>query len=263
MDLKEQVRARYPRFYQLLRTFRYAAPGSELDAADAALVARLCGGEPRILAGPFAGMRYLRTSGSGLLPKLAGCYERELQPAVEESLARGYDRVVNVGSGEGYYAVGYALRLAPAPVLVHAFDLDILCRQRLRRLARLNGVAGRLRIGARCGPLELARLCSGRTLVVCDCEGCELDLLDPDRVPRLAFADLLVELHDFVDPAISATFVRRFAETHDVTLIPCSERTDLLAGPLLAPFAPALRERIAEEGRPAGMRWGWARSRCR
>lgn len=38
----------------------------------------------RVLAGPFAGMRYIRTSqGSALIPKLLGSYEKELAACVE------------------------------------------------------------------------------------------------------------------------------------------------------------------------------------
>jgi hypothetical protein len=257
--LKERLRRAFPRVYQLLRGLRYAYGGSELDSETSALAARLCGGKLRVLSGPFQGLLYVGASGSGLLPKLAGSYEQELHPAVEESLLRGYDLVVNVGSGEGYYAVGYARRLPRATV--HAFDDDPLARQRLGRLARRNGVEARIRIGGRCGWDDLARLLRGRALVVCDCEGCELALLDPDRVPALRAADLLVELHDFVDPSISRTIENRFAASHDLTIVAAEGRGAALAGELLAPFTPSQRAAIVEEGRPPGMRWAWARAK--
>jgi hypothetical protein len=256
---KERLRRRFPLAYQLLRGLRYAVGGSELDRETGVLAERLCGGEPRVLAGPFQGLRYLGASGSGLLPKLAGCYELELQPAVEESLLRDYERVVNIGSGEGYYAVGYARRLPAATV--HAFDDDPLARQRLRRLARRNGVRSRIRIGGRCGWDDLARILRGRCVVICDCEGCELGLLDPDRVSALRTSDLLVELHDFLDPTISRTIESRFAATHAITFVAAGDRDVVLGGDLLAPFTPGQRAAIVEEGRPPGMHWAWARAK--
>ena len=54
---------------------------------------------------------------------------------------------------------------------------------------------------------------------MCDCEGCERDLLDPGLVPGLATCDVIVELHDCVDPSISGTIRQRFAPTHDVTAL--------------------------------------------
>jgi hypothetical protein len=250
-----------PRLFLALRTLRYLARRERPDPLTAGILAALCGDDPRVLAGPFAGMRCLPfASGSGLLPKIVGSYELEIQPAVAASLRRGYRRVVNVGCGEGYYAVGYA-RLLPAAE-VHAFDLDPLARQRLRGLARRNGLAGRIRVTARCRPDDLAALAGPGCLVVCDCEGGEKELLDPRRAPRLAAADLLVEMHDFVDPSISSTLEARFRDTHDVEVIPMRER-DASRMPLLADLSPEQRRFAVWEGRPAGMQWAWMRARSR
>jgi len=264
-SFRERLRERWPRLYLALRTLRYAG-GEPLDPLSAAVLAGLSpglsedDGEPRVLAGPFQGMRLLRfASGSGLLPKVAGCYEMEIQPAVAASLRRGYRRVVNVGCGEGYYAVGYALALPQA--VVHAFDLDILARRRLRTLARRNGAAGRVRPAALCMPEDLAALAGEGSLVFCDCEGCEKELLDPVRVPALAGSDLLVELHDFLDPSISSTLEARFRATHDIEIIPMQER-DVSTLPQLARLTPEQQQLAVWEGRPAGMQWAWMRSRA-
>ena len=44
-------------------------------------------------------------------PLLAGCYEAEIQPAVESLIDSRPDRVVDIGAAEGYYTVGLALRI--------------------------------------------------------------------------------------------------------------------------------------------------------
>src|SRR5947209_15685441 len=73
--------------------------------------------------GPFTGMQYVeRSIGSSLMPKLLGSYEANLQPVIEEIIRRAPATIVNVGCGEGYYAVGLARRLPHARV--YAFEAD-------------------------------------------------------------------------------------------------------------------------------------------
>ena len=76
--------------------------------------------------GPFRGMRYPERAsvGSALVPKLLGSYERELQPVLEDILAREHSEIVDIGCAEGYYAVGLALRLPAARVF--AYDTNVM-----------------------------------------------------------------------------------------------------------------------------------------
>jgi hypothetical protein len=253
------LREKAPHLFLLLRTLRYLGGREKPDPLSADILERLCGGDPRVLSGPFQGMRFIPfASGSGLLPKIVGSYELEIHPAVAASLRRGYRRIVNVGCGEGYYAVGYARALPGATV--HAFDLDILARRRVQTLARLNGVAGRVRTAARCGLEDLQALSGRGSLVFSDCEGCEKELLDPALAPALAEADILVEIHDFIDPSISATLARRFQATHEIEVFSMQERDGFHLPPLDG-LLPEQRHFAVWEGRPAGMQWAWMRPR--
>jgi hypothetical protein len=203
--------------------------------------------------GPFQGMRYVRAVSWGqLVPKLLGSYEAELHEELERLIAGGYDRVVNVGCAEGYYAVGLARRLPSATV--YAFDSDAHARYLCRRLATRNGVQERVRVEGTCAPARLGAVVARRTLLVVDCEGCELTLLRPDLVPALAEADLLVELHDFLEPSTSATLVSRFSATHRVTIVDSVER-DPAAYPCLARLSPKDRAHAVAEHRPGRMQW--------
>lgn len=254
------LRRRAPRLFLALRTLRYALRPERLAPETAAIAASLCGDELRVLSGPFRGLRYLPfSSGSGLLPKLVGSYEVEVHTAVETACERGYRTVVNIGCGEGYYAVGLAKRMPNAEV--HAFDLDIVAQQRTRRLARANGVAERVHVAGLCDFSNLSRLVGPQTLVVSDCEGCEATLLDPAKVPALSSTDLLVELHDFLDPTISETIYARFAATHQIFTFAMSDRASY-STPELDRLAPRERELAMWEGRPVGMTWVWMTSRA-
>lgn len=72
--------------------------------------------ELKVIKGPFEGMKYpsLRAAGSALVPKLIGTYEIELTPYIMKIIEKNYSIILNIGSAEGYYAVGLALR-SPSP----------------------------------------------------------------------------------------------------------------------------------------------------
>jgi hypothetical protein len=58
-----------------------------------------------------------------------------------------------------------------------------------------------------------------KTLVICDIEGAEAQLLDPALAQGLASADILVEVHDCFNAGLSAQIAQRFEPTHKVRLI--------------------------------------------
>ena len=93
-----------------------------------------------------------------------------------------------------------------------------------------------------------------------DCEGCELALLDPELVPSLAQADLLVELHDFIDPRIWPAIRDRFHRTHDIRLVD-SMLADCRRYPAFARSPPRDQRRAVDERRPVPMRWAVMYSR--
>ena len=52
-----------------------------------------------------------------------------------------------------------------------------------------------------------------------DCEGAEAELADPEAVPWLAGARLLIELHPAIHADIRERLERRFEPTHELELI--------------------------------------------
>jgi hypothetical protein len=173
---------------------------------------------PAVQSGPFAGMAYLdRVSEGAFIPKLLGSYEAELHGVIETACFAGYDTVVNVGCAEGYYAVGLARRLSSARI--HAFDIDARARHLCQQLAEMNDVADRMEIAGELNGSDFAKFGDGRTLVLCDIEGAEVELLDPDSYPALRQMDLLVEIHRVGDAWTSDLLFPRFAEIHTVSEI--------------------------------------------
>lgn len=195
--------------------------------------------------GPFRGMRYIEAYGD-LGAKVLGSYEEELHETVEHLVAERYDTIINIGAAEGYYAVGFALRCPQSRVI--AYEMNPEGRELCASMARLNEV--HVEVRGTFTAADLAALPGGRTLVLMDIEGGELDLLDPDVAPALSRVDHLVELHDFVDPSIKSTILARFRDTHDARLVATRPRRaadypELAAG----------TTRVLDEHRPCPMEW--------
>ncbi|HLI31915.1 MAG TPA: hypothetical protein VKU89_04135 [Solirubrobacteraceae bacterium] len=211
--------------------------------------------------GPFAGMQYiegLESSSGDLVAKLLGTYERELAPVVEEWVALGIDQLIDIGAAEGYYAVGFAVRVPQA--IVHAFDIDRGARERCAALAERNGVSERVSVGAECTPAALESFPERGVALLSDCEGAERELLDPQLAPRLRAWPLLVELHDFLDPTITETLCGRFEATHEIELIEGEDRSAEML-PELAFATARQRAALLSEHRPGPMRWAHMRPR--
>jgi hypothetical protein len=164
----------------------------------------------RVLRGPFAGMRY-PPDRIASIPKLLGIYERELHPWIEQALAT-FERVVNIGAADGYYAVGFARH----GLRVDAFESAPTARRELRDLAKLNGV--RLSPRASATASKLCRLVTDdeRCFVLSDCEGAESDIFTRRVVAKLRDTTVLIETHDGERPGTLATLRDRFAATHDI-----------------------------------------------
>jgi hypothetical protein len=172
----------------------------------------------KVLSGVFEGMEFLQQSAEGChIPKLLGTYEQPLHAIIEAAIARSYSTVINIGCAEGYYAVGLARRMPEARVL--AFDTNADAQRACAELAARNGVGDRVEVGAMFGIEDFARFGVKGVLVVCDIEGGERDLLDPEAAPALAGMDLIVEVHDGLHRGLSAEIARRFAATHEVRLV--------------------------------------------
>ena len=139
-------------------------------------------------------MSYItRSCGSALAPKVIGSYERELHAAVDGVIAGDYERIIDVGCAEGYYAVGLAWRKR---IPVVAYDSSAEARACLAELAGLNGVSSLIDGRETCDTEELESFSGQRVFLICDIEGAEGQLLDPTRAPALLGFDLLVEVHD-------------------------------------------------------------------
>jgi len=233
---------------RILCKWRAQLIGNTIQARDGATVQH----------GPFAGMSFSTRSTEGArAARLLGAYEASLIPVIEEIVARDYPLIVDIGSAEGYYAVGLARRMPGARVL--ARDASDLAQRACRSLALENGVADRVEVGGLFSHDDFQAL-QGPRLVICDIEGAEVDLLDPDRAPSLRQTDILVECHDGLVDRATQRLTERFADSHDITRI---ERA--LAGDCIPPWMDAFSDidRLLAlwEWRSGPTPWLWMRAK--
>ena len=212
-----------------------------------------------VIDGPFKGLNYIENStGGAYFPKLLGIYEKELTDKINEFTKIDFEEVINVGGGEGYFAVGFALKYKNAKVL--AYEPGFYGCYLMQKMAEKNNVINRLSIKAQlCFPEDLQKSInpSKRTLVFMDVEGAELELLNPAAVPALSNCHIMVEIHDTVSPVLGDTIKNRFKDSHKFTQIWQEERTikDVTINSLWKSLLRSQFEKVIHEGRGNKMRW--------
>jgi hypothetical protein len=203
----------------------------------------------RVLHGPFRGMRYPESSLASRdgIPILFATYELELHPVLEEIASRRYDRIIDVGCAEGYYAVGLAVR-TNTPVF--AFDCEPRERSYLRQMARLNNVADLIHAGSWCSERNLEGLSRGRKcLVISDCEGYEMALFQGAVISALKECDLIIELHETAPGKdVQSIMLERFRGSHDAKIIAFDQFN-------VGSVVPEKWRKFAREFRSPGQRW--------
>jgi hypothetical protein len=168
---------------------------------------------PVVQSGPFAGMTLSRSSKEGCyIPKLLGSYEAALHPEWLRVIQYGYTNIVNIGCADGYYTVGLARHLPHAKFL--AYDSSNEARESCLNLARLNNVETRIQIGGEFKGTDFERLPTNRVFLMCDIEGAERELLNPQLFTNLCNMDLLVEMHQIAEHQTDKLIEQRFKETH-------------------------------------------------
>lgn len=182
-----------------------------------------------VVAGPFRGMRYpLTAQGSYHSAKILGTYEKELYGVVDTIRKSAPSHIIDIGAAEGYYAVGFGRENRPRQRIT-CFELEEKGRALLQMVADWNGVL-HIEIHGKCEVADFdTALCASAStsetrVVICDVEGYESVLLDPDRVSGLRCCSVLVETHDHLVPGVSDLLAARFAKSHAVTRIPTAVR---------------------------------------
>jgi hypothetical protein len=183
-----------------------------------------------VLGGPFRGMEFLEHSSEGChVAKLLGCYEQPLFSHIENAISDEFDLVINIGCAEGYYAVGMAMRMPNSKIL--AFDTNKDAQAACLKLAAANKVSERIQIGGTFNSEDFNSYKDKRTLLLCDIEGAENELLDPQRADELTNIFMIVESHECVRPGVTDILTKRFSPTHNVIQVDDSGSRNIIGAP--------------------------------
>jgi hypothetical protein len=265
--IKQLLRRAFPGVVQKRNTRRFRSQVREayFDRQHANARRLFGANPPSVLLGPFAGTKYFNEVVWGPIePKWIGYYEAELHSIFESMQPDAYDVIVDVGSAEGYYSVAMARKFKKAKVV--SYDSDPWAREQQARLADINGCKN-ISIRRCCAPrdLEADIKHSKRTLLICDIEGFEYELLNPIKVPSLTHADILIEIHFSLDERKLSVddgcqeFIQRFHVSHTPQIISVEPRDlDLINSKL--PMSFSMKSDLAEavdEHRPSFQKWLW------
>ncbi len=211
-----------PSFFRVVNNIwiRWGAPFFNVQSIVDRYTAEFLKQHPRIVqGGPFVGMLYVEQAvGSNYLHKLIGSYEAILHPFLRSIVQDPPKKIIDIGSAEGYYLVGLG-RLLPDVSLV-GFETENSGRDLTRQMYELNKLSNPLILEGSADARNIGQHLTGDELLICDCEGGEMDILDPAICPELKQVRYaVIELHDFIRPGIQNALRQRFAETHEIKLV--------------------------------------------
>ena len=146
----------------------------------------------KVFDGPFKNMEFLSSVSEGcFIPKLLGNYESELHDYIKSLVIKKPDIIINVGSAEGYYAVGLK-RLLP-DTKVFAFDIDKNAQDKCKELSQINNVE--VIIEGEFKPEILNEFKNSDVSLMCDIEGEEINLVTEDNLNLFQNTEVCMELH--------------------------------------------------------------------
>ena len=210
----------------------------------------------QVVSGPFRGVRFPETFRS--TQKLLGTYERELWHCFEDVQRQFIDKVIDIGAAEGFYVAGLSRLHADVPIV--AFEADNRLHKSIEKIAAANGCVERVEILGRCESANLDAVLGMASIafILCDIEGAEFHVLDPNQVPGLTNAIMLVEIHDHLVDGVGDALIARFEKSHSIDVINCASRreTDF---PQNIELPESLRGAAMDEWRDERGKWFYMR----
>jgi hypothetical protein len=177
--------------------------------------------------GAFKGMRLnpmanVSQASHGL--KIFGLYESPIINQLVEWCP--VETFVDIGAGDGYYPVG----MLRANLIKRAicFEATEAGRNAIKQNAELNGVAEKIQIFGKAdeGFLDIIKglsLKSDQTLILCDIEGGEFDLIKRSLIEYLSGARFIIELHEALitsdKESLRETLLSAFPENYQKRII--------------------------------------------
>jgi predicted RNA methylase len=209
--------------------------------------------------GELEGLKISRSSSwahSDKAGMLLGLYELEVVQLVARLSSR-YSHFIDVGAGDGFYAVGFARNHFEK---VLAFEMSEKGQSIIREVAAQNNVAEKVEIFGKAERefyKKLEALDPSDAIVLVDIEGYEFEIIDSDFFAYFGNSDIIVEVHDFMVKSGAEKLQELLGSsvsTHSVSRFSTGAR-DLSNLKELEPLTDTDRWLVCSEGRPRLMSW--------
>ena len=181
----------------------------------------------KVALGPFKGMLYIDDAYVGFVcHKVTGTYEKEIQQVINDELLIEYDAIIDVGSAEGYYAVGMALFSKAHKVI--SYEGSDRGRELQKKLIKLNNVNEIIELKEYCDEHILTEemLKYENIFLIIDVDGYELALLNNELNSKLNKATMIIECHNHCYENMETDLINRFKDTHIIKSIPVRKKAD-------------------------------------
>ncbi|MCL1127004.1 hypothetical protein [Shewanella surugensis] len=156
-----------------------------------------------VLHGAFKGKKLSRDSywgGTDLSTKILGCYEQEVQSILQRLSSDGYKYLIDIGAGDGFYAVGALYANLFGKVL--AYERAVKARENIIVNMKLNNInSERYWILPKSdgntiySHLEKYNINLSELVVLIDIEGDEYQLIDDIFLEKFSSSVIIVEIH--------------------------------------------------------------------
>lgn len=171
----------------------------------------------RIYFGPFSGLKIPQKLNKVLtVAEILGLYESCLHPKLEYLINRDIKKIILVGGNNGYYSAGLSyifnpeiIRIYETEKVLHEF-IDLWFNE--NKLSKYEILGAATKEG-------FNKIDSKIDLIFMDCEGFEVELLDPSKYSWQKNSHVLLELHPFYVNNLLSTLCDRFRESHEIEII--------------------------------------------
>ena len=212
--------------------------------------------------GAFRGMQLSRLSGwnrTDIPSMLLGMYEQEVVEYLAKLPARSRETFVNIGAGEGYFAIGMLHAKLTSRTI--CFEMSDRGREAIKDAQSLNRIGGNLTLFGTADE-KFLDVIEGvdsfgyhSSVFLIDVEGAEVQLLTDTRLQRMTLATIVIETHaTMVSEQDQSKFEELCSKYHCVSEIRTEERNPSQFSELEF-WSDNDRWAICSEGRPQRGRW--------
>lgn len=171
----------------------------------------------RIYFGPFTGLKIPKEVSSIISTKeILGLYESCLHTKFEYLVNENIRNILFVGGNNGYYAAGLTYILNPDSIKI--YETEEYFHNIIESWFQKNNLSN-FSIQGKATKEVFQKIEANINLVFMDCEGYEIELLNPSQFTWQERSTVIVEIHPFYIDNLLSIISDRFRITHNIQII--------------------------------------------